>query len=286
MKIALTGATGFIGSHVVKVLVRCGMEVTATSRNKERAVGSSWYQKVKYVPYDMNAGREDVYDFLGRPDVLIHLAWEGLPNYAASFHMERNLPANRLFLERMIKSGLRSLVVTGTCFEYGMQTGCLSEEAAPAPVVLYGQAKDHLRRNIEQWHQEYGLDYKWVRLFYMYGQGQNEKSLLSQLVKALDRKDCSFNMSAGEQERDFLPVEEVAENIVKIALQDKVNGVINCCSGKPVTVRKFVEDYLAGVGKKIDLNLGYYSYPPHEPMSFWGDTKKMHRALSAGKGVL
>ena len=89
--------------------------------------------------------------------------------------------------------------------------------------------------------QEYPFSFKWVRLFYMYGKGQNPNSLLSQLDKAIANGDKAFNMSGGEQVRDYLPVEKVAEYIVKVALQDKINGVINCCSGEPVSVKEFEE---------------------------------------------
>ena len=81
-------------------------------------------------------------------------------------------------------------------------------------------------------------------------------------------------MSGGEQERDYLPVEEVAANIVKIALQQAVKGIVNCCSGKPVKVKSFVGDYLKERKMNIQLNLGYYPYADYEPMSFWGDNSK------------
>ena len=109
----------------------------------------------------------------------------------------------------------------------------------------------------------------------MYGQGQSVKSLISQLETALDNNEPQFNMSGGEQVRDFLPVEEVVANIVTIALQKKVQGIINCCSGKPVTVKNFVENYLIEKNKSIKLNLGYYPYTDYEPKKFWGDNSKL-----------
>ena len=95
----------------------------------------------------------------------------------------------------------------------------------------------------------------------------------------MNRGDEVFNMSAGEQLRDYLPVEKVAEYIVKVATQNKVSGIINCCSGSPISIRKLVEDYLRINKKTIELNLGYFSYPPYEPMAFWGDTSKLEKIL-------
>ena len=75
------------------------------------------------------------FNFLKSPS-LIHLAWEGLPNYKAAFHVEENLPRHFPFLKNLIKNGLKDLTVTGTCFEYGMQEGSLQEDMEVFPVIL------------------------------------------------------------------------------------------------------------------------------------------------------
>jgi nucleoside-diphosphate-sugar epimerase len=123
---------------------------------------------------------------------------------------------------------------------------------------------------------------KWIRLFYMYGEGQNSNSLLSQLQSALDRGDRVFNMSPGDQLRDYLEVTKVAEYITRIATQTKETGIINCCSGEPISVRQLVADYLKAKGKDIELNLGFYPYSDIEPKSFWGDPKRLKTILADG----
>ena len=114
----------------------------------------------------------------------------------------------------------------------------------------------------------------------MYGQGQNPISLFAQLDTALDNGDTVFNKSGGEQVRDYLPVEKMAADIVAIALQDKVSGIINCCSGIPVTVKQLVEDHIKERNKHISLNLGYYPYSDYEPMRFCGDNSKLKSIVS------
>ena len=114
----------------------------------------------------------------------------------------------------------------------------------------------------------------------MNGKGQSPKSIIPQLDKALDNNEESFNMSGGKQLRDYLPVEKVAEHIIKISLQDKITGLINCCSGKPITIKKLVEEHMKRRNKTIKLNLGYYPYPDYVPMEFWGDTTKLKSVLS------
>lgn len=282
MKVLVTGATGFIGNYVIEELLKNKLAVIASSANQEKAKSATWYSQVNYIPFDFNDVDLSInyYEFFNQPDLLIHLAWEGLPNYTSSFHEEVNLPRHLALLKNMVQNGLQDITVTGTCFEYGMQEGCLTEEMPTYPDNPYGKAKDQLRKELQYFQASQPFIFKWVRLFYMYGKGQNPKSLLSQLDNALANGETVFNMSGGEQVRDFLPVEKVAENIVAIALQKKVTGVINCCSGEPITVKAFVENYLQLNKKTIYLNLGYYPYPDYEPMRFWGDVTKLKSIIT------
>jgi nucleoside-diphosphate-sugar epimerase len=284
-KILVTGATGFIGGYVIDRLLSVGdadYRIIATSAHREKAEASPWYHRVSYIPFDLEKmdPSVDLYAFFGEPDYMIHLAWEGLPNYKAAFHVEVNYPRHAAFLQNLVVHGLRDLTVTGTCLEYGMQEGCLEEDGATHPGNPYADAKDRLRLFLRDLQTAHPFALKWVRLFYMYGKGQSQNSLLSQLERALAEHAPAFNMSGGEQIRDYLPVEKIAEYIVAIALQQRVMGTINCCSGQPVTVKQLVEDYLERSGRKIPLNLGYYPYPDYEPMRFWGDNKKLKSILN------
>jgi dTDP-6-deoxy-L-talose 4-dehydrogenase (NAD+) len=276
-KILVTGATGFIGNYVVQELLKNNYQVIASSMNEEKAKQFSWFPRVKYVASNFQYFDETTNYalFFDSPDAIIHLAWEGLPNYKSLFHFETNLPLQYKFLKNLIINGIKDITVTGTCFEYGMEDGCMSEDMQPKPANPYALAKDSLRKFLQELRKVEPHMLKWIRLFYMYGNGQNPNSLLSQLDKALANGDKVFNMSGGEQTRDYLPVEKVAEYIVKIALQNKVTGIVNCCSGKPLAVKSLVEKYLAEKNKNILLNLGYYPYSDYEPMHFWGDDKKL-----------
>jgi len=281
-KILVTGATGFIGNYVVSELIKSGYSVIASSANIINAGNKPWFNKVEYIPFDFAGfdNSKDYFEFFRSPDFMIHLAWEGLPNYTSSFHLEINLPRHEMLLKNLISNGLKDLTVTGTCLEYGFQEGKLDESMPAQPSNPYAIAKNKLRESLDKFEKEYPFNLKWVRLFYMYGKGQNPNSLLSQLDKALANDDQAFNMSGGEQLRDYLPVESVAKNIVAIALQKKVTGIINCSSGQPVKVKDFVEQYLREKNKSIKLNLGYYPYTTYEPMAFWGDNNKLKTILN------
>ena len=86
-------------------------------------------------------------------------------------------------------------------------------------------------------------------------------------------------MSGGDQSRDYLSVEKAAEYLVRIALQNEVAGIINCCSGEPITIRQFLRNYLSKLGRNISLNFGYYPYPDYEPLHYWGDNNKLKTVL-------
>lgn len=280
MKILVTGATGFLGNYVINELIKLNCyTIIASGRDEKKASHFEWFNKVNFITTDLNHIQENYFDYFKQPDLLIHLSWEGLPNYNDLFHFERNLLANYFFLKNMLEHGLKDLSVIGTCFEYGMQSGCLHEKLETKPITSYGLAKDTLRKFLEQLKLKMDFNLKWIRLFYMYGQGQHPSSILSQLNNALENKETVFNMSGGEQLRDYLPIEKVAEYIVKISLQNQIVEIINCCSGKPISIRKLVENYLVERQQNIKLNLGYYPYPNYEPMAFWGNADKLNKIL-------
>lgn len=281
-KVLVTGATGFIGNYVVEELLMNNYHVIATSADSEKVQVKPWYGKVEYISFNLAdfVAAKDYYSYFNRPDLMVHLAWEGLPNYKSDFHITENLPRHKAFLTNLISYGLRDLTVSGTCFEYGLQEGCLSEDMEPNPSNVYAKAKNQLRLHLESLMSDKSMSLKWVRLFYMYGKGQSPNSLLSQLQSALDRGDTEFNMSPGDQLRDYLPVEAVAGNMVKIATQNIIKGIVNCCSGRPIQVKELVADYLKKKHASIRLNLGFYPYSDIEPKNFWGDTTKLNRVLT------
>lgn len=272
IKVAVTGASGFIGRHVINELNSQGVEIVALARHGTTDLPI--INNGKWVYFDINQPPIDAYEIMGEPDVLIHLAWQGLPNYKSLHHIETELPIQYSFLKQLVLHGLKSLVVTGTCFEYGMQYGPLSRDAETRPNNPYGFAKDSLRKQLCYLQATQPFNLIWARLFYIFGEGQSESSLLPQLRKAVNLGLSEFNMSGGEQLRDYLPVTEVAHQIVMLALEQQNLGPINICSGNPQSVRSLVEGWVKENQWNIKLNLGNYPYPDYEPMAFWGKSNK------------
>lgn len=236
-------------------------------RDKTRAQRLPWFSNVRFVSHDI---QDSALAFAPKAgSLLVHLAWPGLPNYKSLFHFEQNLPHAYAFVKRMIEAGVNQVLIAGTCLEYGNQGGALPSSQPTRPDTPYGMAKDMLRRQLELLKAELPYTLQWARLFYMYGEGQNPRSILAQLDTAISRGDAIFDMSAGEQLRDYLPVESVARQLQAL-LATNLGGAFNVCSGKPISIRRLVEEHIAAREANILLNLGHYPYPDHEPMAFWG----------------
>jgi nucleoside-diphosphate-sugar epimerase len=269
MKVAVTGATGFVGRHVLQELVKRGVDIVAASGprgSRDRGMAAA----VRSVELDLAAPPDDAFAALGEPDVVIHLAWAGLPNYRSLNHFAVELPRQYRFLESLVRGGLGALVVTGTCFEYGMQSGPLAADMPTRPANPYGFAKDALHRQLAFLKAEQPFALTWARLFYVYGDGQAPTSLWSQLRSAVAAGAPTFDLSAGEQLRDFLPIEMAARQLVDHALARVDRGPVNVCSGQPISVRRLVEGWVREQGWRIELKFGRFPYPDYEPLAFWG----------------
>ena len=280
-KYLVTGATGFIGNYVVQALLQKNCEVVATSVHQQKAALTNWFEAVTYIPFNFLHFDDTInyQNYFGNPDGVIHLAWEGLPNYKDDFHLTQNLPKHFSFLKNLVLNGQQNITITGTCLEYGLQEGCLTESMPAVPIVPYAAAKNQLRVLLEELQSQKSFLLKWMRLFYMYGDGQNKNALLPQLQNALQNGDSIFNMSNGQQTRDYLHVADVAKYIVEASIQQQITGIINCSNGVGIKVIDFVQNYLAANQKEIKLNLGYYPYPDYEPLDFWGSNNLLQKII-------
>ena len=272
MKICIIGGTGFIGSNLIPKLISEGHHVIVTGRSKIKAEKHTWFKEVSFFELDIKQEiSNNTLNEISNVDKLIYLAWDGLPNYDSLNHIENNLFNNYFIIRKLIQNGLKDILILGTCFEYGKRDGSLNINLITNPVNSYAIAKDSLRKFIFLLKNEYEFNIKWVRLFYLYGYGQNENSLIPLLLKAVEKKQEFFNMSSGEQIRDYLSIEEVCKKLIHFSFLNNESGIYNCCSGIPISVRRFVEEYININNFDIKLNLNYYPQSQHESFSFWGE---------------
>ena len=273
MKVVVTGATGFIGRHVRNVLAKTDNDVVLVVRNIERVGEKSVREEI--VVADLSHDRIEWFELLGRPDVVLHLAWGGLPNYMDSYHVDVELPTQLRFLTSLIDSGLKKLVVTGTCYEYGMLSGALSEDHITNPNTPYGIAKDRLRKDLFELHSKKDFELTWARIFYPYGDGQSESSIYSQLTRAISNNEKEFVMGSGTQMLDFIQVTRVAKALVAFVTETKGVGLINVGSGEPQSVIEFVTKLIDHFESNIVLRLGVLADRKYESLSFWSSNNLM-----------
>ncbi|QNJ16008.1 NAD dependent epimerase/dehydratase family protein [Synechococcus sp. A18-40] len=265
--IHLIGSSGFIGSAIQRqagdLSMHCWSHRLSDIENYFDLLDpSSWQSLLRQ-----------------KPTHVILLSWPGLPNYQESFHVTRNLPACVELIDKLAAAGLQRLVVAGTCYEYGLQNGPLKEDQFTEPVNCYAIAKDSLRRLIASRYSYQDLQWCWARIFYPFGQGQNPNSFLPSLQRAIDQRDPAFAMSSGRQFRDFVRVDDVAKLLLKLSTNPIAQGIYNCGSGRPVSLRELAEEHIATALSSTALKLGVYPDREDEPLAFWADMNKMNSLI-------
>ncbi len=208
-------------------------------------------------------------------DKLIFLSWKNLPNFNKKFHLTENLLDSILFMEYILSKGLSKIIVAGTCYEYGLQNGKLSEDYEAKPLNCYAYAKNCLRQILESLCKIENVDLAWLRIFYPYGTNQNPDSLYPSLMNSIKMGDQFFPTSPGDQIRDFIAIKNVAKSFLVIADNPDAKGIINIGSGKPISVRNFLEKIIIEKKSDIKLKLGVYKRRIDEPFAFWANIKKL-----------
>lgn len=270
MKILITGASGFIGRHLVEHAQAAGHEVIGVALAQP---DEPFAAEIEFIATDIfTPGAAAT---LPVADVLVHLAWQRIPEGQSPVHMEICLPQSLTYLKETCAAGLRHLLVVGTCFEYGQQReGMLSENDEAAPECLYSQAKHQLHRELVQGVPD-DLCLHWARLFYTYGPHQHQRCLLPLLEAAIARGDTTFPMSPGQQERDYIHVHDIAAQLLALTQAPEQPGTYNICSGKPTKVIDLVRRRCTELNSEIELDTTAYPYRAGEVMSNWGDKQRI-----------
>ncbi len=266
-KIFLTGGTGFLGKHVVTRLLELGANLCLLSRRDPKEFPLFRNTQIGWRRFALG----DKIDFgeLPKNAALIHLAWEGLPNYKSLHHVEKNLPASYDLIKSFVSAGGGKVLVSGTCFEYGESYGPLQPRSDTSPNNAYAVAKDSLRRLVELLLDHYTFQLIWTRIFFLHGEGQKDSSLIPSLRRASRDEMEKFNLSRGDQIRDFIHVRDAVQQMLD-DLQLTRSSITNICSGEPLSVREFVEGVIEREGLDLRLDFGAVPYPTYEPFAFWG----------------
>ncbi len=277
MKFAVTGANGYIGRYIVRELLDKGCSVTAVDVSvddvDERA------DKVVMSVFDDD---KDVYEKLNRPDVCIHMAWRNGFVHNNISHIE-DLPKHVNFLKNMIEGGLKQVVVMGSMHEVGYWEGAIDENTPANPQSFYGIAKNALRQALYTMTSDKDVCVQWVRGYYILGDDLHNQSIFTKILKADKEGQKLFPFTSGKNKYDFISVQELACQIALVAMQNKVDGIINCCTGKPVSLAEQVEKFISDNNLDIKLEYGAFKDRPYDSPMVWGNRDKFDKVLEIYK---
>lgn len=234
-RILVTGASGFIGRHVVAALRESGVEPHIAGRHDPGIAGTVFHA------LDLFDRAERVQDAIAKVDAshLVHLAWDFRGSHLnAPGHLDWIGPSI-LLLRAFAESGGRRAVFVGSALEYGAVPDPKDEFAACAPTTLYGIAKDTTRRACEGYAKVAGLSLAWARLFFTYGPGDRPGRLVPAAIDSL-LAGQRFAATGGTQHLDMSHVRDVAAALVALT-RSTVTGPVNIGSSRTVTVRALLE---------------------------------------------
>lgn len=210
-----------------------------------------------------------------KPEVVVINSWPGLPNYHQVFHLSKTMPAMINLIDKLIDINCKKIIFSGTCYEYGDCSGMVSETQATNPLLPYSIAKDTLRRYIEFRHRERSFQYVWARIFYPFGINQNKDSLYPSLINAIQNNYLSFRIGPSSQQRDFISINNVISDLIKLVYHQDACGVYNICSGVPQSIFEFCSSIINYHNSPIQLIEDESLRRSSEPTSFWGNRDKI-----------
>ena len=274
MKVLVSGANGYIGRHVVKSLLDEGHSVIACDIHFNGIDNRA--EQMECNIFDNPS--KTMYQNLGSPDVCLHMAWRNGFIHNADTQMG-DLSDHYRFLTSMVDGGLKRLAVMGTMHEIGYWEGAVNDDTPCNPISMYGIAKDALRRSMMLYCNQHNCKLQWLRCFYILGDDRRNNSIFCKLLEANERGEKLFSFTSGKNKYDFIEVENLAWQINKAVSQDTINGIINCCSGKPVSLAERVEKFIVDNNLSIRLDYGKYPDRAYDSPCIYGDPSKINQII-------
>ncbi len=274
-KILVTGANGYIGRHVVQILYDMGLEVIACD-----ICNSKIDKRIDFLNIDIlkESSNPQLFAMLKNPDNIIHLAWQDGFNHYATSHID-NLTKHFYFLKNMIDSGCKSLSVMGTAHEIGYHEGKINENTPCNPLSYYGIAKNTLRQLIFAYFKDSDVSLKWLRAYYITGDDINNHSVFTKILQAAKDGKKTFPFTKGTNQFDFIDIKELAKQISYASIQNDINGIINVCSGEPISLKHKVEEFVKEKNLNIKFEYGKFPQRKYDSPVVYGDNSKIKMIL-------
>ena len=275
-RVLLTGATGFIGRHVLRVLSGSEYEIHAVSTKTPDGIQSdvTWHRADLLDPGQVSKLIGDV-----GPTHLAHFAWYAAPgSYQSSLENFRWVQASLALLQAFALNGGQRAVLAGTCAEYDWKYGYCSELLTPlSHNTVYSTCKNSLRLMLDAFAAQVGLSVAWGRIFFLYGPYEHPDRLVSSAIRSALRGE-PIRCSAPSHIRDFLYVQDVAEAFVGL-LDSDVSGPVNVASGQPVRIRDIVLKIARKLGRQDDVEQNSTSMNKADSPFVVGDITRLRDAV-------
>src|SRR3989344_2069187 len=258
MRIFITGATGFIGRYTLAELKKRGHRLLALSRKNQRERG------VDFIKGDL----ANIASWKGRlkkfkPEAVIHLAWEGIPDFSYERSV-KNLEGGIVLFSALAESGCKKIVAAGTGFECGSRTGKIPDVIPVAPYNSFTAAKHSLHLMGEALAREKGMDFIWLRPYNPYGHGQRVGSLIPFIMRTVE-SGAPLRLKNPLAQGDFVYITDVVRMFADAVTSGKGRVTYNLGSGYLTSVReiakivceemgaseKYVKDFLRGARGKL-----------------------------------
>jgi UDP-glucose 4-epimerase len=263
MRIFITGASGFIGSRVLSLLE--GHEVLCLVENPQDVLQTAHIRSLVGDLAQPEGWKAELEKFA--PEGCLHLAWAGLPDYSLS-RCRANLDSGLQLIETLVDVGIKRIVMAGSCWEYGNASGAVRENDSAIDCGLFATTKRSLHMMLESVARDCGIEYRWGRVFFVYGPGQRTTSLIPLCHAAYAQGQQPEIRNPGVAQ-DFIYIDDVAKGLATLTQADVGSGVFNIGSGVPTTV-----------GSVVNRIAQHFDVPPpfslQEPESgFWADVSEM-----------
>jgi nucleoside-diphosphate-sugar epimerase len=280
LRLFITGASGFVGAATLTAALDAGHEVAAPVRPGNPAPRLEDKEgRYRRLPFDLR-DTADIATAMAefRPDVVLHLAWWGVAN-SARFDRRQvtdNIETACALTEAAAASGAKAFVGVGSQGEYGPDS-TMAEDGSPRPTSLYGAAKVAALFLTRQLAEQAGLRHAWLRLFSVYGPGDNDAWLIPMLIGEMlaGRRPRT---TLGTQYWDWLYVDDAARGILSVAVTPAAAGVFNLGSGRPVQVRSLIERIRDLAAPNMELVFGEISFRPDQVMHMQADISRLKAA--------
>lgn len=278
----VTGANGFIGANLVRALLKSQAEVICVTRSGADLWRIADIQNdVRIVTHDLGEGVSDTTKHeVGHADIVYHLAAAGVDQTGSDSGsiVNANVGGTLELLGASVEWGVERFIYCGSCFEYGSGDR-LSEDDIPNPMNQYAASKSAAWIFSRAFAEQHGLDVVSLRPFTVYGPFEGSFRLVPQTISnAL--QGVSIPLTLGEQERDFVYVDDLTEAFLMAAQNKNVTGeTFNICTGIATSVRSMVAMILQITGSESQPLFGSVPYRESELWNLSGNPAKAAQLL-------